>query len=177
MDRLTDKMKKTVEGLKSHLGTIRTGRANPDVLSKISAEYYGSMVPLKQLANISVPEPMMLTLTMFDKSAVKSVEKALQASDLGLNPNVDGTVIRLRFPDLTEERRKDLVKLVKKSSEEFKVTLRNLRRDFLDELKADKSNSEDDLKKMQEEIQKVTDIYSKQIDQLITDKETEIMKI
>ncbi len=177
IDALKDKMSKAIDHLKSTFGTIRTGRANPDVLSKIQVEYYGSMVPLKQVANVTVPENMTLLLTLFDKSAVKAVEKALLASDLGLNPNVDGTVIRLRFPDLTEERRKELVKVIKKYSEECKIVIRNLRRDFLEDLKKDKNTPEDQAKKLQDEVQKQTDHFIKLIDQSTAEKEAEVMKI
>jgi len=168
---------KTIARFKDALSTIRTGRANPDVLSKINVEYYGSMVPLKQLANISVPETMMLQLTLFDKGAVKAVEKGILASDLGLNPTVDGTIIRLRFPDLTEDRRKDLVKLTKKMAEEYRVAIRNQRRDALEKLKSDKTLPEDEVKKLQDEIQKQTDHYTKQVDSVSAEKEAEIMKI
>ncbi len=172
-----DKMNKAFDRLKSSFSTIRTGRANPEVLSKIMVEYYGSMVPIKQITSISVPEPMVLLLTLFDKGAAKAVEKAIQTSDLGLNPQIDGAVIRLRFPDLTEDRRKELVKQIKKMSEESKVALRNIRRDEIESLKADKSMAEDMSKKMQEDIQKHTDHFTKLVDQLTADKEAEIMKI
>ncbi len=177
MSDAKEKMQKAIEHLKSEFSTIRTGRANPEILSKIQVDYYGSMVPLKQVASITVPEPMMLILTLFDKGAIKSVEKAIQASDLGLNPAVDGTIIRLRFPDLTEERRRDLVKITKKMSEEAKVALRNLRRDCNDAIKAHKDYTDDIKKQMQEEIQKDTDLFTKQVDQLTADKEAEIMKL
>ena len=177
---LNDKMEKTIERMKSQFSTYRTGRANADVLAKVTVEYYGSMVPLKQVASISVPEPMTLQLTLFDKSVIKSVEKAIQASDLGLNPMVDGTIIRLRFPELTEQRRKDLVKMVKKQAEESKIAVRNIRRDAVEGLKAKEKNkdiNEDESKKIQEDIQKQTDHYIHVIDLMTADKEKDIMRI
>jgi ribosome recycling factor len=177
IEALKDKMSKAVDRLKSHFTTIRTGRANPDVLAKIQVEYYGSMVPLKQVANVTVPESMTLMLTLFDKGAVKAVEKAILSSDLGLNPAVDGTTIRLRFPDLTEDRRKELVKVIKKQAEEAKIALRNLRRDFLEDLKKNKDVPEDQAKKLQDDVQKQTDHFTKLIDQSTAEKEAEVMKI
>lgn len=177
---LKDKMDKTIERMKSQFSTYRTGRANPDVLAKVQVEYYGSMVNIKQVASVSVPEPMTLQLTLFDKSVIKAVEKAIQASDLGLNPMVDGTIIRLRFPELTEERRKELVKMVKKQAEESKVALRNIRRDTVDALKTQEKNkeiNEDESKRLQEEIQKQTDHFIHLIDQLTLEKEKDIMRI
>jgi ribosome recycling factor len=177
MSDVKSKMQKSIDTLKEHFATVRTGRANPDILSKIQVDYYGSMVPIKQVASISVPEPMTLMLTLFDKGSVKAVEKAIMTSDLGLNPAVDGTIIRLRFPDLTEDRRKELAKLVKKMAEDSKIALRNIRRDAIDQLKADKAIPEDQLKKQQDDIQKDTDHFTKLADQLAADKEAEIMKI
>ena len=176
----SSKMQKTVESFKGQLGTIRTGRANPDILSRIQVDYYGSMVPIKQVANITVPESMTLLLNVFDRSAVKSVEKAILTSDLGLNPQTDGSSIRLRFPDLTQERRKDLVKIVKKESEEAKISLRNIRRDAVDSVKSDekaKHLAEDASKRAQEDIQKQTDHFIKLIDQITQEKESEIMTL
>ena len=174
------KMTKTIDALHQYLASIRTGRANPEILSRIQVEYYGSMVPIKQVANITVPDNMTLMLTVFDRSAIKALEKAIQSSDLGLNPQTDGASIRLRFPDLTQERRKDLVKLIRKQAEESKIALRNIRRDALDFLKTQektKAITEDDCKKHQEDLQKITDSFSKLIDQTIDKKESEIMTL
>ncbi len=179
-NELKEKMEKTIEHTKAQYATYRTGRANPEVLSRILVEYYGQMVSIKQVASVSVPESMTLQLSIFDKSAVKAVEKAIQASDLGLNPSVDGTVIRLRFPELTEERRKDLVKVIKKHAEESKIGIRNVRRDAVDALKAKekgKEISEDECKKQQEDIQKMTDHYIHVVDQITVEKEADIMRI
>jgi len=180
MSDINDKMQKVIERTKGQFTSFRSGRANPDILAKVQVDYYGSMVPIKQVANVTVPEPMMLMLTVFDKSAIKAIEKAIQASDLGLNPMTEGSAIRLRFPELTEERRKDLVKLVKKTAEESKVVLRNIRREAVDELKAQekaKTITEDESKKEQEDIQKQLDHFIKIVDTMTHDKENEIMKI
>jgi ribosome recycling factor len=180
MSSLSERMGKTIESTKKHFATIRTGRANPDILSFVQVEYYGTKVPLQQLASISVPENTMLVLNVFDKSAVKDIERAIMVSDLNLNPQTDGSIIRLRFPELTEERRKEFVKLVKKQAEEGKVAIRNIRRDEIEELKKMEKNkeiSEDDLKSEQEEVQKQTDKYSKRIDEIANEKEEEILKI
>lgn len=180
MSQLTDKMQKTVDVVKGHLGTLRTGRANPEILSKIMVEYYGSLVPLQQVAAITVPESTMLMLNIFDKGATKAVEKAIQSANLGFNPNTDGSIIRLKLPDLTEERRKELVKLVKKHIEDGKVSLRNIRRDEVDSLKAQekaKTISEDESKTQQDSTQKTTDKFIGILDQLGKDKEAEIMTI
>lgn len=180
MHELTEKMEKTIEAMKRHLSTIRTGRANSDMLSRIVVDYYGSVVPLKQVASITIPESMTLQLNVFDKNALKSVEKAIQTSDLNVNPQVDGTTIRIRLPELTEERRKELVKLVKKQAEETKVILRNIRRDAIDDLKKQekaKTISEDDVKRNQETAQKETDRFIILVDKLAKEKEDEIMKV
>lgn len=180
MTAIKERMEKSVESLKQHLAGFRTGRANPDLLSKLTVTYYGSPAPLKQVANITVPENRVLQLSVFDKNLVKEVEKAIQTSDLGMNPSTDGTTIRLRLPELTEDRRKDLVKQVKKVLEEAKVSLRNIRRDAVDDLKKqekDKLIAEDECKRQQDEIQKLTDKYVSLMDQLAKDKETEIMTI
>ncbi len=180
MQQMTEKMEKVLEATRKHFGSIRTGRANPDILSHVMVDYYGSFVPLKQMANISVPEAQLLQLNIFDAQSVKSIEKAIQTSDLNLNPQTEGTVIRLRLPDLTQDRRKDLVKLVKKYAEEAKVALRNVRRAFMDELKAQEKNgdiSEDDSKKSQDAAQKEIDRYSADIDEMARKKESEIMTV
>jgi ribosome recycling factor len=175
-----EKMTKTLERVKENFSGFRTGRANPAILNKIHVDYYGSMVPLQQVAGITVPENNLLVLNVFDRGAVVHVERAISSSDLNLTPQTDGNIIRLRLPELTEQRRKDLVKNVKTEAEEGRVSVRNIRRDALDALKASEKNgdvSEDELKKQQEEIQKVTDSYIAQIDQLAKAKEAEIMKI
>jgi ribosome recycling factor len=180
MDEMLRKMQKTVDLTLSKFASFRTGRANPELLARIQVEYYGSLVPINQVATVSVPENSILMLKIFDKSVVKDVEKAIQTSDLGLNPQVDGAVIYLRLPELTEERRKELTKLVKKQGEEGKVSIRNIRRDFLDQIKEQEKHadiSEDEYKKISDNIQKETDKYIHKIEELIKNKEEEIMAI
>lgn len=180
MSRVKDKMKKTIENLNHQLNSLRTNRANPDMLSGITVDYYGSQVPLKQVAAITVPENMVLLVNVFDQSAVKSVEKAIQSSSLGITPNTDGNVIRINLPELTEERRKDLIKVVRKKGEEAKVSVRNIRRDAMDDIKRDekdKNINEDEAKKENQSIQVVTDEVNKEIDSIIANKEKEILKI
>ncbi|MGE5453966.1 MAG: ribosome recycling factor [Methylocystaceae bacterium] len=175
-----NKMKKTVELLVKDLSSMRAGRANPAMLDKISVEYYGSPTPINQLASIMVPEPRLLVIQPYDKTSIASIEKAIMKSDLGINPSNDGNVIRIAIPALTEERRKEMVKLVKKRIEEGKVALRNVRRDGNDEIKQaekDKLISEDDGKKLLDEIQKLTDSYVKDIDRICGAKEKEIMEV
>lgn len=175
-----DKMKKSLESVKKTFATIRTGRASASLLDHVNVEYYGTSVPLKQLANVSVPEPRLLMIQPYDKSSVKDIEKALQKSDLGLNPNSEGGVIRLNMPQPTEERRAELVKLVKKEAENGKVAIRNIRKDIHLEVKtraeAEKW-SEDRKKREEEELQKLTDKFVAEIDKLISIKESEIMSI
>ena len=173
-------MKKTVETTQKTFASLRTGRASPSLLDTITVEYYGSPVPLKQLANITVPESRQLLLQPFDKGAIANIEKAIQKSDLGIQPKVEGASIRLILPQLTEERRKDLVKIARKSAEEGKVAIRNIRRDGLDALKNGKGDgklSEDAQKQLEEQIQKITDKFSKEIDTLLKTKEEEIMTL
>jgi ribosome recycling factor len=180
MHSLKEKMDKTLTSVKSHLAVIRTGRASPEILNKIQVNYYGSFVPLRQVANISVPEPMILMLNIFDKNAVKDIEKAIITSDLNLNPNVDGCIIRLRLPDLTETRRQDLVKIVKKYAEDGKIALRNIRRDFVETQKKkekEKEISEDNLKKILEEAQEITNKHIQKIEELTKEKESEILTV
>jgi len=182
-DTLTNaetKMKKTLDALRSHLGSIRTGRASPALVEHLHVEYYGTEMPLNQLANVSVPEARMLVIQPWDKGAIKPIEKAIQNSDLGLNPNNDGQVIRLAIPALTEQRRKDLVKLVKKEVEEQKVSLRNVRRDSLGELKKleqDKQIGEDEHKRAQTELEQLMSQYTRQLEQLVQTKEQEVMEV
>ena len=174
------KMKKAVEALGHHLNSIRTGRASPALVEHLHVEYYGTDMPLNQLANISAPEARTLVIQPWDKGSMKAIEKAIQTSDLGLNPNNDGQVIRLSIPALTEQRRKDLVKLVKKEVEEQKVSLRNVRRDAQNELKkleSDKQITEDDLKRAQEKLEQLTGQYTKELDQLGQNKEREVMEV
>lgn len=176
----TDKMTKTISLMKEEFATVRAGRANPQVLDKIQVAAYGSLVPLQQVGNLSVPEPRMLLISVWDVSLVKEVEKAIQKSDLGLNPTTDGKTIRLLFPEPTEERRRELVKNVRKIGENAKISVRNIRRDSMDvlkRLKKDNAVSEDEQKKGEEALQKITDQKIKEIDTLTAAKEKEIMEI
>jgi ribosome recycling factor len=175
-----EKMKKVIEACKREFGTIRTGRARPSLLDNIRVDYYGTMTPLNQMAQVSAPEPRLLTIKPWDRSVIPTIEKAILKSDLGLNPSSDGEVIRLNIPQLTEERRKDLVKVVKKKAEEERVAIRNLRREANEELKLYKEEgeiSEDDMYRALDDIQKLTDEYVKKIDQLLVEKEEEIMEV
>ena len=175
-----EKMEKTLSNLAEDYSTIRAGRANPAVLNKITVDYYGSPTPLQQVANISVPEARMLVIQPWDRSLIKAIEKAIQASDVGINPNNDGTLIRLVFPELTEERRKDLSKDVKKKGEAAKVAIRNIRRDCVDAIKkAQKAGeiTEDDQKKDEEDAQKLTDKYIGKVDKAVEAKTKEIMTV
>ena len=174
-----DKMKKTMASLESDLATIRAGRANPNVLNKIMVDYYGTPTPIQQVGNVSVPEPRMILIQPWEKSMVKAIEKAIQTSELGINPTNDGSAIRLVFPELTEERRKELVKDVKKKGEGAKVAIRNIRRDGNDALKKLKGSevSEDEIKDMEEELQKVTDKFVKKVDEAVEAKSKELMTV
>lgn len=173
------KMGKSIASLDSEFGTIRAGRANPHVLDRITVDYYGTPTPLQQVANISVPEARMIQIQPWEASLVKEIEKAIMMSDLGINPSDDGRVIRLVFPELTEERRKDLVKEVKKKGEESKVAVRNSRRDGNDSFKklAKEDVSEDEIKMLEEQLQKVTDKFIKEIDGMVEEKSKEIMTV
>jgi ribosome recycling factor len=174
------KMKKSVESLHHHLGSIRTGRASPVLLETLHVEYYGSDMPVNQLANISVPEPRTLLIQPWDQGALKAIEKAIQQSDLGINPTNDGRVIRLALPTLTEQRRRDLTKQVKREVEDAKIALRNLRRDALTEMKkleADKQISADEHKRAQERLQEITDRYTREMDHVGATKEAEVMEV
>jgi ribosome recycling factor len=176
----TDKMEKAVTHLKEDLSGIRTGRATPAVLNRVTVEYYGTPVPLNQLASINVPEPRLLAISPFDKSSLSSIEKAIQASDLGITPSNDGQVIRLSFPPLTEERRKELVKQVHHRAEEGRVAVRNVRRhhkDELEKLEREGSISEDDLTRSEKELQKLTDRFVAEIDDIQRHKEQELMEV
>lgn len=175
-----ERMNKTLDALKSQYASVRAGRANVAVIDHIRVEYYGTPTPITQIASVSTPDPRTLVIQPWDKSVLKEVEKAIQASDLGINPQNDGSVIRLAFPQLTEERRRDLIKQVKKYSEDGKVAIRNIRRDAMEDFKAMKKKSEiteDDLKATEKDIQKLTDDYAKKIDELTSKKEKELTEI
>jgi ribosome recycling factor len=174
-----DKMKKSIASLKTDFQSIRTGRASSSILDRVEVDYYGTPTALKSLANISTPDGRGLLIQPYDKTALKSIEQAIHKADLGLTANSDGTVIRISIPALTEERRKDLTKQVKKVGEEAKVAVRNVRRDIDQELKKfkDKGVSEDELKRKAEGLQKMTDKYISEVDKAIKDKDAEIMEI
>ncbi len=174
-----DKMDKALAHLESDYQTIRAGRANPHVLDKVKVDYYGTPTPLQQVGNISVPEPRMLQIAPWEKSLIKEIEKAIMMSDVGITPSNDGAVIRLVFPELTEERRKDLVKDVKKKGEDAKVAIRNIRRDGNDAFKklAKEEVSEDEIKDLSDKLQKMTDQFIKDIDTAIEAKSKEIMTV
>ncbi len=174
-----EKMKKAYDFLLSDLATVRAGRANPHVLDKLRVDYYGTPTPIQQIGNVTVPEPRMLQIAPREKKLIKDIEKAILASDIGITPSNDGSVVRLVFPELTEERRKDLAKEVKKKGEEGKVAVRNIRRDGNDAFKklAKTEISEDEIKGLEEELQKLTDKYIKDIDKAIDEKAQEIMKV
>ena len=174
-----DKMNKTLDVLLSDYGTIRAGRANPHVLDKLTVDYYGVPTPIQQAANISVPEARMIQIQPWEKSMLKEIEKAILMSDIGINPTNDGTVVRLMFPELTEERRKELVKDVKKKGEGAKVAVRNIRRDANDAYKklAKQDVSEDEIKELEDKIQKSTDKYIKEVDAAVDAKSKEIMTV
>ncbi len=175
-----DKMKKTVEILRKDLAAVRAGRANPAMLDKITVDYYGTPTPINQMANVNVPESRMITIQPWDKSSIGAIEKAILKSDLSLTPSNDGVVIRLIIPQLTAERRTEIVKTVKKKAEDARVAVRNIRRELIDDIKAiekDKLASEDEAKKAQEKAQKLTDKYIKDVDDVLDKKEKEIMEV
>lgn len=174
-----DKMQKAIDFLVSDFATIRAGRANPHVLDRIKVDYYGTPTPIQQVGNISVPEPRMIQIAPWEKTLIKEIEKAIMVSDLGITPSNDGQVIRLVFPELTEERRKDLVKEVKKKGEENKVVIRNARRDGNDAFKklAKTEVSEDEIKDLEDQLQKVTDKFIKEVDKLVEEKSKEILTV
>ncbi|MCR5404467.1 MAG: ribosome recycling factor [Butyrivibrio sp.] len=181
-DRLkpfNDKMQKSFDYLKEDLQSIRAGRANPHVLDKIKVDYYGTPTPIQQVGNVSVPEARIIQIAPWDKSLIKSIEKAIQTSDLGINPSNDGAVIRLVFPELTEERRKQLAKDIRKKGEEAKVAVRNVRRDGNDAFKKLKGTevSEDEIEDLNDELQKITDKFIKDIDKAVEEKNKEIMTV
>jgi len=174
------KMHKAIDHLRTEFATVRTGRATPALVEHLVVEYYGTPTPLRQLAGLSVPDAMLLVITPYDKSALGAIEKAIQGSDLGINPTNDGTVIRLAFPPLTEERRKDLVKVVRHKAEEGRVAVRNLRRATrheLEGLERDGSLSSDELERVEKEIEKITHEQVSAIDQLLLQKERELLEV
>ena len=176
----TKKMKGAIGVLHEELGAIRTGRATPALLNRINVDYYGSTVPLNQLASFSVPEPRLLVIQPFDKNAIPAMERAIQQSDLGLTPSNDGNVIRLAFPPLTEERRNELIRVVKERSEEGRVAVRNVRRhhkDELERLEREHAISEDELRRAEKELQKLTDQYVAEVDQILGAKEKELSEV
>lgn len=180
LDQAKVKMEKTIAVLQSNMQAIRAGRANPKLLDRITVDYYGTPTPLNQIGNVTVPEARMMVIKPWEKNMLKAIEKAIQTSDLGLNPNNDGEVIRLIFPELNAERRKDLTKQVKKGAEDAKVAVRSIRRDAIEQVKKLKKDSlitEDDQHKAEEDAQKLTDKYIKEIDNVAAAKEKEIMEV
>jgi len=179
LQQYDDKMKKALEFLESDYGSIRAGRANPHVLDKIRVDYYGTPTPIQQVGNVTVPEARIIQIAPWEKSLLKAIEKAILTSDLGINPSNDGSVIRLIFPELTEERRKDLAKEVKKKAEDAKVAVRNIRRDGNDALKklGKTEVSEDEIKDLEDQLQKLTDKYIKDVDVMMEAKAKEIMTV
>lgn len=176
----SDKMAKTIDHLQNEYATVRAGRANPHVLDKLRVDYYGTPTPLQQVGNVSVPDPRTIQIAPWEKSILKDIEKAIQASDIGINPSNDGSVIRLVFPELTEERRKELAKEIKKKGEDAKVAVRNIRRDGNDAFKKltkAEDLSEDEVKDLEDELQKLTDKYIKEIDSMVDAKSKEIMTV
>lgn len=174
----TQKMQAAVDHVASEFSTVRTGRANPQLLHRIHVEYYGSPTPLQQLASIAVPEPRLLVVQPFDKGTVNDIEKAIQSADLGLNPTNDGNVIRIAFPPLTEERRKELIKLVRHMAEEGKVSVRNVRRASKTDMEALHGEiSDDDIRRGEDELQKLTDRFTERIDEILGNKEDELLEV
>ncbi|MDH3974819.1 MAG: ribosome recycling factor [Deltaproteobacteria bacterium] len=180
IDDMKKAMNKAIDSLRRELAKVRTGRASTALLDSIVVDYYGTMTPVNQMATVSVPESRLVTIQPWDATAIEAIEKAILTSDLGLNPNNDGKLIRLSIPPLTEETRRDMVKLAKKFAEDSRISVRNARRDANDLLKSlekEKEISEDELKRAQDEVQKITDEYIKNVDSIIKNKETDIMEI
>ena len=172
------KMQAAVEHVGSEFSTVRSGRANPQLLQRIQVDYYGSPTPLQQLASIAIPEPRLLVVQPFDKSTVSDVEKAIQQADLGLNPTNDGSVIRIAFPPLTEERRKDLIKMVRNMAEDGRVAVRNVRRHAKTDMEALHGEiSDDDIRRGEDELQKLTDRFTERIDKILGNKEEELLEV
>ena len=180
MTEAKEKMKKSAQNLQRELGQIRAGRANASLLDRITVNYYGAPTPLNQMASIQIPEARVLMITPFDKSILQDVEKAIMASDIGISPTNDGNVIRLVIPQLTEERRKELAKDVKKEAENAKIAIRNIRRDAIDEYKKQQKNgdiTEDDLRGLEKDVQTLTDNSIKEVDKIAADKEKELLEV
>ena len=180
VDKIEAKMGLSINHFKKEVNGLRTGRASVALVENINVDAYGSKLPLNQVSNISVPEPRLITINVWDAAMVQSVEKSIMDSDLGINPQTEGSTIRLPIPDLNEERRNELSKLASKYAEENKISIRNTRREFIDDLKKDKKEnnlSEDDLKKYTDNIQKITDKFVKEIDEILKNKQDEIMKV
>ena len=180
MTEAKEKMQKAAQNLQRELGQIRAGRANASLLDRITVNYYGAPTPLNQMASIQIPEARVLMITPFDKCILQDVEKAIMASDIGISPTNDGNVIRLIIPQLTEERRKELAKDVKKEAENAKIAVRNIRRDAIDEYKKQQKNgdiTEDDLRGLEKEVQKLTDESIKEVDKIASDKEQELLEV
>lgn len=177
---MREKMKQAVQAFSKQLATVRAGRANPQILDGIVVDYYGAYTPLNQLANVTAPEPRMLIITPYDKTAVGNIEKSIQKADIGLTPSNDGNIIRINIPALTEERRKELSKVVNKYTEEARIQVRNIRRDANDQLKKSEKDgdlNEDESRNSQDQVQKSTDDYIGELEQLANDKEKEIMEV
>ena len=177
---IEERMKKTISVFEENLAEIRAGRANPAILNKITIDYYGTQTPINQVAGISVPEARLIVIQPWDMNALKEIERAILASDIGITPNNDGKVIRLNFPELNEERRKEIVKDIKKMAEEAKVAVRNVRREGIDIAKAEQKDgniTEDELKNAENEIQKITDKYIEEVDKVLEAKEKEVMSV
>ena len=180
LNKLEEKMKKTIEHLEDEYTTIRAGRANPAILNKIQVEYYGALTPINQVGSVSVPEARQILISPWDRSVLGAIEKAINVAEIGINPINDGTSIRLNFPELNEERRKEIVKDVKKLAEETKVAVRNIRRDGMDDIKSEQKSgdiTEDEQKDLEEKIQKLTDKYVLNVDKVMEIKEKEIMEV
>jgi len=178
--KIEERMNLSLSSYGKELSTVRTGRANPKMLDGVRVEVYGQKMPISQLATVSIPEPQMINVQVWDKANVSAVDQAIRTSDLNLNPLVDGQLLRIAIPKLTEERRKELIKVLKTIAEKAKVAIRNIRRDSLEELKKeqkDKNLSEDDLKKNSNEVQKITDLKIAEIDKKLSEKEVEILKV
>ncbi|GAB3794802.1 ribosome recycling factor [Virgibacillus kimchii] len=175
--QMKDKMGQAVQAFSRNLATVRAGRANPSLLDSVHVDYYGASTPLNQLASVGAPEARLLVITPYDKSALSDIEKAIQKADLGLSPSNDGNVIRINIPALTEDRRKELVKVVGKYAEESRVQVRNVRREANDQLKKNADLAEDELRSAQDEVQKITDDHIRQVDELAKNKEKEIMEV
>ena len=177
---IEEKMKKTISVFEENLAEVRAGRANPNILNKVTVDYYGVPTPINQMAGVSVPEPRMIVIQPWDMSMLKEIEKAINLAELGINPMNDGKVIRLTFPELTEERRKELVKEIKKIAEDSKVAIRSIRRDGMDEFKTKQKNNEiteDDLRDAEDKIQKLTDKYVENVESICEAKEKEVMSV